>query len=85
MIKPQGHGRVLLNAAVYRGARLVEVLNVAELGTMDVLIRCDGFDCNSPEFTFQAKATDQVATVRRSRMAHYQKRDVAGRAAPDLP
>ena len=59
----QGDARVLLNAAVYRGKRLVEVLNVADVGTMDVIIRCDGFDCNSPEFTLQANVSDQVATV----------------------
>ena len=46
--------RVLLNAAMYPGARLVEVLNVADLGTMDVLIRCDGFDCNGRKLIFQA-------------------------------
>jgi hypothetical protein len=56
-------------AAVYCGERLVEVLNVADLGTMDVSIRCDGFNCNGPDFTLQANVSDQLATVRRSQMA----------------
>ena len=80
----QGDARVLREtAAVYRGERLVEVLNVADVGTMDVSIRCDGFNCNSPDFTLQAN--DQLATVRRSQMALSRKRDVAGRTVPDLP
>jgi len=44
----QGDARVLREtAAVYRGERLVDFLNVADLGTIDVSIRCDGFNCNS--------------------------------------
>ena len=69
-------------AAVYRGERLVGVLNIADVGTMDVSIRCDGINCNGPDFTLQAN--DQLATVRRSQMARSQKRLVA-RTVPDLP
>ncbi len=44
----RGDARVLREtAAVYRGERLVDFLNVADLGTIDVSIRCDGFNCSS--------------------------------------
>ena len=86
MTSLQGEARVLRETAtVYRGERLRDVLNVADLGTMDVSIRCDGFNFNSPDFTLQANVSDQLATVRRSQMAHSRKRDVAGRTVPDLP
>ena len=63
MTSLQGDALVLREtAALYRGERLIEVLNVADLGAMDVSIRCDGFNCNRPDFTLQARSTRDCPT-----------------------